>query len=166
MNNKQPIMGIIFDSFIFNLPNIIGYFLFFFEFLFIYLVEQSFANDHGNTHITIFIKILIFIASMVRNCSIGYENDLQECKKLLKHCSQVTSSNLSLETSCVANNFSNMKSFQNKIKNELTNQFNESMDQFNTKNQLMITPLWEKNLLPKLYLKLKNTMFQLNIFVS
>ncbi|KAH9506625.1 hypothetical protein DERF_011349 [Dermatophagoides farinae] len=68
MNNKQPIMGIIFDSFIFN----------------IYLVEQSFANDHGNTHITIFIKILIFIASMVRNCSIGYENDLQECKKLLK----------------------------------------------------------------------------------
>ena len=37
-----------------------------------------------------------------------------------------------------------MKSFQNKIKNELTNQFNESMDQFNTKNQLMITPLWKK----------------------
>ena len=42
------------------------------------------AQSHGNTRITNFRQILLFMASHIENCSIGYENELNECQKIIE----------------------------------------------------------------------------------
>ncbi|OTF84156.1 hypothetical protein BLA29_005954, partial [Euroglyphus maynei] len=129
------------------------------------------AMVNGNNRITNFREILIFIASFMKNCSIGYENELNEYKKkneilridnqaMFHNGSHFSSSNLLLsnnlrcahlqmakykncllevkkECNVLKNHISNMNNFQNKIKNEFSEQLGKLKTYLNITNPIV-----------------------------